>query len=241
MQRETCGPCNDRGNPHPAVSDVTADRTALLAGATGLVGSHVLARLLASQRYRKVLVLVRRPLGAMAPKLEQQMVDFGRIEAFSPAVAADDVFCCLGTTIRVAGSQAAFRRVDHDYPVAFARMAARNGAQRFAMISSLGAEPGSSVFYSRVKGETEADVAALALPHYWFVRPSLLAGQRAETRIGERIGLAVAGLIGPLMVGSLRRYRAIHADTVAAAMLAVATTDRVSGPVESDELQALGT
>lgn len=222
------------------MSDVTADRTALLAGATGLVGSHVLTRLLASPRYCKVLVLVRRPLGAMAPKLEQQMVDFGRIEVFSPSVAVDDVFCCLGTTIRVAGSQAAFRQVDHDYPVALARMAARNGVQRFAMISSLGADPGSSVFYSRVKGETEADVAALPLPHYWFLRPSLLAGQRAETRVGERLGLAVAGLIGPLMIGALRRYRAIHADTVAAAMLALTSGDRASGPVESDELQLLG-
>ncbi len=222
------------------MSDVAADRTALLAGATGLVGSHVLTRLLASPRYRKVVVLVRRPLGAMAPKLEQQVVDFGRIEAHSLAVAVDDVFCCLGTTIKVAGSKAAFRRVDHDYPVALARMAAANGAQRFAMISSLGADPGSSVFYSRVKGETEADVAALALPHHWFLRPSLLAGQRAETRVGERIGLAVAGLIGPLMIGSLRRYRAIHADTVAAAMLALASGDRPSGPVESDEIQLLG-
>ena len=222
------------------MNDVAAERTALLAGATGLVGSAVLTRLLASPRYRKVVVLVRRPVGAMAPKLEQQVVDFGRIESHPLAVAVDDVFCCLGTTIKVAGSQAAFRQVDHDYPVALARMAAGNGAKRFAMISSLGADAGSSVFYNRVKGETEADVAALALPHYWFLRPSLLAGQRAETRVGERIGLAVAGLIGPLMVGSLRRYRAIHADTVAAAMLALAASDRSSGPVESDELARLG-
>lgn len=222
------------------MSNDPTDRTALLAGATGLVGCAVLTRLLASPRYRKVVVLVRRPLGAMAPKLEQQVVDFGRIEAHSLAVAVDDVFCCLGTTIKVAGSRAAFRRVDHDYPVALARMAAANGAQRFAMISSLGADPGSSVFYSRVKGETEADVAALALPHYWFLRPSLLAGQRAETRVGERIGLAVAGLIGPLMIGAMRRYRAIHADTVAAAMLALVSSDRPSGPVESDELARLG-
>lgn len=222
------------------MNDVAADRTALLAGATGLVGSAVLTRLLASPRYRKVVVLVRRPVGAMAPKLEQQVVDFGRIESHPLAVAVDDVFCCLGTTIKVAGSQAAFRQVDHDYLVALARMAAGNGAKRFAMISALGADAGSSVFYNRVKGETEADVAALALPHYWFLRPSLLAGARTENRVGERIGLAVAGLIGPLMVGSLRRYRAIHADTVAAAMLALVASDRSSGPVESDELARLG-
>ena len=222
------------------MNDVAADRTALLAGATGLVGSAVLTRLLASPRYRKVVVLVRRPLGAMAPKLEQQVVDFGRIESHPLAVAVDDVFCCLGTTIRVAGSQAAFRQVDHDYPVALARMAAGNGAKRFAMISSLGADAGSSVFYNRVKGETEADIEALAFPRFWFLRPSLLAGQRAETRVGERIGLAVAGLITPLMIGSLRRYRAIHADTVAAAMLALIASDRSSGPVESDELARLG-
>lgn len=217
-----------------------AGRTALLAGASGLVGSHVLTRLLASSRYRRVLVVGRRPLGTMAPKLEQHVLDLDRVETDFPDVELDDVFCCLGTTIRAAGSQAAFRRVDHDYPVALARLALARGARRFAIISSLGADPNATMFYSRVKGETEADIAALGLPRCWMLRPSLLAGNRTEMRTGERFGLAVAALLSPLMVGPLRRYRAIHADTVAAAMLALAAGDRPSGPVESEELQSLG-
>ncbi len=217
-----------------------AGRTALLAGATGLVGQHVLTRLLSSPRYRKVVVLVRRPLSVSSPRLEEHILDFDQLTAFRSEPAPNDVFCCLGTTIRVAGSQAAFRKVDHDYPLALARVAVSSRAERFAMISSLGAAAGSKVFYSRIKGETEADIAALGLPRFWFLRPSLLAGDRVESRIGERIGLAVAGLIGPLMIGPLRRYRSIDADTVASAMLALAAGERPSGPVESDELQVLG-
>ncbi len=134
-------------------------RQALLAGATGLIGGHVLTRLLAHPAYSRVEILVRRELPIRDPKLVQRVVDFERLEAVA-GTAAQDVFCCLGTTIGKAGSQEAFRRVDHDFPLALANFAKAAGAQQFLMVSSLGADSKSSVFYSRVKGETEHDVTA---------------------------------------------------------------------------------
>ena len=132
-------------------------RTALLVGATGLIGSFLLQRLLASERYASVTVWARRDIGRAHPKLTVEITDFERLE--ERRADAEDVFCCLGTTIKQAGSQAAFRRVDHDYSVALAHAAARSGAQRLLVISALGANPDSTVFYNRVKGEMEANVA----------------------------------------------------------------------------------
>ncbi len=148
----------------------------------------------------------------------------------------DDLFCCLGTTIRKAGSQEAFKRVDHDYPLALARLGKTVGAQQFLLVSALGADAQSSVFYSRVKGETERDIAAIGLPKVSFMRPSILLGERHERRPGERAGIFVGKLIAPLLLGPLRKYRPIHADDVAAAMLYVANHDVRPGPVDSDQI-----
>jgi uncharacterized protein YbjT (DUF2867 family) len=213
-------------------------KRALLAGATGLVGGHVLTRLLAHPAYSRVEVLVRRELPVRNPKLVQRVVDFEHLEAVS-GIAADDVFCCLGTTIRKAGSQQAFRRVDHDYPLALAGLARAAGAQQFLMVSSLGADARASVFYSRVKGETERDIAATGLDRVVFMRPSILRGERQEVRAGERVGILVGRLIAPLFIGSLRKYRPIEADHVAAAMVYAANHEFRTGPVESDEIETL--
>jgi len=213
-------------------------KQALLAGATGLVGGQLLARLLAHPAYSRVEVLVRRELPVRNSKLVQRVVDFEHLEAVS-GISADDVFCCLGTTIRKAGSQQAFRRVDHDYALALAGLARAAGAQQFLMVSALGADARSSVFYSRVKGETERDIAATGLAKVVFMRPSLLLGERQEVRTGERVGSVVGWLIAPLLIGPLRKYRPIDADHVAAAMAYAANHDFRSGPVESDEIEKL--
>ena len=214
------------------------NKRALLAGATGLVGSHLLIRLLAHPSYTRVEVLVRRELPIHHPKLAPRLVDFEHLHA-DPGNAADDVFCCLGTTIGKAGSQEAFRRVDHDYPLALASLAKAAGAQQFLVVSSLGADALSSVFYSRVKGETERDIAAVGLPKSIFMRPSILRGERQEVRAGEKLGILVGRLLAPLFIGSLRKYRPIHADCVAAAMVFAANHDFRSGPVESDAIEKL--
>ena len=209
-------------------------RAALLVGATGLIGSFLLQRLLASARYARVTAWVRRDIGKTHPKLKVEIADFERLQ--ERRVDAEDVFCCLGTTIRQAGSQAAFRRVDYDYPVALAMAAAGGGARRLLVVSALGANPDSRVFYNRVKGEMEVAVRAAGVPRTVFVRPSLLSGPRAEPRLGERVGLVVGNILGPL----LGKYRPIHADIVAAAMLKAAEADRPSGAIESDEIRKIG-
>lgn len=210
---------------------------ALLVGATGLVGGFLLARLLAHPQYSNVEVWVRRSLPQRDPKLGQKIVDFSNLP--SQQVHADHVFCCLGTTIRKAGSEAAFREVDHDYPLALARLARAGGAKKFLMVSALGADAASSLFYNRVKGEAENAIAALDLPGVWFFRPSLLLGPRAENRPGERIGAVVGKLVAPLLIGGLRKYRPIHADAVAAAMVYAATHDVPPGAIESDLIARL--
>jgi uncharacterized protein YbjT (DUF2867 family) len=213
------------------IEPAPGQRSALLAGATGLVGSFLLERLLASPRYARVVVWARREIGKTHPKLKVEIVDFERLA--QRRLEADDVFCCLGSTIRQAGSQRAFHHVDFDYPVALAGAAARGGAKRFLVVSALGANPRSRVFYNRVKGEMEKAVRVAAVPKTYIFRPSLLSGPRKEERPGEKIGLVVGALLGPL----LGKYRPIHADRVAAAMVWAAEGDLPSGVIESAQIR----
>ena len=208
-------------------------RSALLVGATGLIGSLVLQRLLDVSAYRSVTVWARRPLAMHAAGLRTEVFDFE--EMASHKVQAEDVFCCIGTTMKHARTREFFRRVDHDYPVALAQAAARGGAKRLLVVSSLGADPSSRVFYNRVKGEMEAGVAAAGVPATIFFRPTLLRGQRDEFRLGERIGQVVGDLLGPL----LGRYRPIDADVVATAMIKAALKNLPSGVIESDQIPTL--
>jgi uncharacterized protein YbjT (DUF2867 family) len=210
---------------------------ALLVGASGLVGGRCLARLLDHSAYGRVTVLSRRPLALSHAKLRVELVNFDGLQSLGER--CDDIFCCLGTTIRKAGSQEDFRRVDHDYPLALARLGKTAGAQQFLLVSALGADAQSAVFYSRVKGETERDIAAIGLPKVIFLRPSILLGERREHRPGERVGIFVGQLIAPLFVGPLRKYRPIRADDVAAAMLYAANHEVRSGPIDSDEIAFL--
>jgi len=197
-------------------------RTALLAGATGLVGSHALELLLADAHWSRVVAVGRRTTSYHHAKLEQRIVDLGSLEAASDLPHVDDVFCCLGTTIKQAGSQPAFRLVDHAYVVGLARAGLRAGATQFLLVSAIGADPKSRVFYSRVKGETEAAIRALPYQGIQIFRPSLLLGERTQFRLGERIAMLGAPVLPALLFGRLRRYRPIHAATAARAMVTIA-------------------
>lgn len=197
-------------------------RTALLAGATGLVGSHVLDVLLQRSEWTHIITVGRRTRPVRHDKLEQRIVDLGALEGASDLSQVDDVFCCLGTTIKQAGSQQAFRRVDHDFVVGLARAGLRAGATQFLLVSAIGADPTSRVFYSRVKGEAEAAVRTLPYRAIQIFRPSLLLGERAQFRLGERMAMLAAPLLSLVLLGRLRRYRPIHAATVARAMVTLA-------------------
>jgi len=197
-------------------------RTALVAGGSGLVGGHVVRLLLEDREYERVTVLGRRELPLTHRKLVQQVVDFDHLAAHTAFPRVHDVFCCLGTTMRTAGSRDAFRRVDYEYVSELARVAARHRAAQFLLVSSLGADPRSRVFYNRVKGEAEAAVRRAAFDGAHIFRPSLLVGARPERRPGERIAIVLSRTIAWAMVGPLRRYRPIPAALVARAMVRVA-------------------
>jgi uncharacterized protein YbjT (DUF2867 family) len=205
---------------------VRAMRTALLLGATGLVGGHLLELLLADATYRQVTVLVRRTLGRTHEKLREVVVDFDRLDDARAELAVDDVFCCLGTTIKKAGSQEAFRRVDHDYPLRAAELAQAAGAGRYLVVTAVGANAKSGIFYNRVKGELEEALRGLSFPRgVVIVRPSILLGERAESRPAEAVGMAVMRATAFAFAGPLKRYRAIKAEDVARALVAAARAD----------------
>lgn len=196
-------------------------RAALLAGATGLVGRALLPMLLAGKHYRSVDVLLRRtpPEIKASAKLKIHQVDFARLPAAFPAV--DDVFIALGTTIKIAGSEAAFRQVDFDFVVNIARAARATGATRLAVVSALGADAKSRIFYNRVKGEMQAAIAQLGYESVVIAQPSLLLGDRAALGQPARSGeIWAARLLGPL--GSIvpKRVRPVAACAVASALLA---------------------
>lgn len=215
------------------------EESALLAGATGLVGGHCLRLLLEQGYHARVVALVRRRLDLTHPRLEQRVVDFERLEGEEP-IAAADVFCALGTTLHKAGSQEAFRKVDHSYAKAVAELAVKGGGERFVLVSSVGADPGAGSFYLRVKGELERDVNAMPFEAVHALRPSFLLGDRGERRVGEAIGVALARGVRGALLGGLRKYRPIEASVVAAAMIGAARRGAPGRHVHHfDEIHAL--
>jgi uncharacterized protein YbjT (DUF2867 family) len=211
-------------------------RRALVAGPTGLVGRKLVQLLLDDSNVTEVVALARRPLAIPHPKLTEAVVDFGHLQDIA-APPVDDYFCCLGTTIRQAGSREAFRTVDLVYPVTIAHVALAAGATRCVFVSAMGANPASRVFYSRVKGELEAELSRLPFGTVVALRPSLLAGAREEFRLGERAALA---LMAPLARLVPAKYRAIDAAVVARAMVAASRSPSAGRfIVESDAIPRL--
>ena len=190
----------------------------MLVGATGLVGHCVLQQALADTRVRQVVAPTR---SALAPhsKLLNPLVDFDHLPDEAEWWAVDAVICTLGTTIKVAGSPAAFYRVDHDYPLQVARLARRHGAKAYALNSALGADPASRVLYSRTKGQLERDMQSLGYPSLTLVRPGLIGGERQEDRPAEQLAVRLSTLLQPLLP---RRYRVVQADRIAHHLVQVA-------------------
>ncbi len=215
---------------------MSQNRTAVVAGASGLVGSHLLETLLASSQYNQVVAFVRRPLNNKHPKLQEFIADvdnFGKLPV-------DDVFCALGTTIRKAGSQEAFLKVDKDLPLSLARWALLNGAKQFALVSSVRADAASPNFYLQVKGSLEEELSAMSFRSVHLARPSFLLGDRAERRVGEKLGIYAAALAQPFLLGKLRIYRSIEARTVGRALVSAAIAAKLGRFVyHFDELQQL--
>lgn len=221
---------------HPLSTDGAAKRVVALAGATGLVGRAILEGLLADDSVAAVHALGRRTPDVVHPKLTPHVVDFAKLPPLPPL---DEVYLALGTTIKVAGSQAAFRAVDFDANLAAARAALDAGARRAGLVSAMGADSKSRIFYNRVKGETEDALSQLAFEGLVIARPSVLAGDRESLgqpkRAGEKIALAVSGLLRPLIPAN---YRPIAASDVARALLTKVPLTRGRVVLLSGEMQS---
>lgn len=197
-----------------------AQKKALILGASGLTGSLCLKLLLESSAYSSVIALVRKKLDIQHPRLEQHIVNFDHTAAMQKFYdGVDDVFCCLGTTIKKAGSQSAFRRVDFHIPTEAANIAAEQHVKQFLAISSVGANNKSSNFYLRVKGEMEKGITQFSFDAIHIFRPSLLLGDRHEKRPGESIAKLFSNIFSPLMSSRSSKYKPISAQEVAQAMV----------------------
>jgi uncharacterized protein YbjT (DUF2867 family) len=215
-------------------------KTALIVGASGLVGNKLVKILLEANDYEKIKIFTRNRLNLEHPKLEQLVVDFDQLDQYKEYLNVNDIFCCLGTTIKKAGTQEAFKRVDFEYPLEVARLARDCGIDKFLIITAMGANINSKIFYNRVKGEVEEELTKIQFPSLIILRPSLLLGNRKEFRLGERIASVLSPLYSFALTGSLRKYKPIQAKDVAMAMYVSAQRKNLGKRIiQSDEIHDL--
>lgn len=211
-------------------------KTALVAGCSGLIGSQLLNLLLNDSRYSRIVAISRTPLNLTHAKLKSVVLDFDRLKENAADLACDDIFCCLGTTIKKVKTKEAFRKVDFEYPLELAKVGKELGAEKYLLVSALGANKTSSIFYNQVKGEVEEAIAKVGFPTLHIFRPSLLVGPRLEQRSGEEAAKWVYKIFG-FMIPS--KYSAIESIKVARAMISFSqTADHGVCIHESKTLQA---
>ena len=214
-------------------------KTAIIIGASGLTGKALLYQLLQDDTFSRVTIFVRKELAISHNKLNQQVIDFNNLNSYKEYIKGDIVFCCMGTTIKTAGSQEAFKKVDFIFPTEFAKIAKQNGISTFMLQSSLGADARSNNFYLKVKGETEEEIRNLNFQSFGTFRPSMLLGDRLEFRLGEKIGKIVMQLFSFLFIGKLKRYKAIHVNQVAKAMIKQSKQNKTGNTIiENEEMIA---
>jgi uncharacterized protein YbjT (DUF2867 family) len=212
-------------------------KIALVFGASGLVGKVLVRELIDNDSYASVVIFIRKPLEFKHPKVMEQVIDFDRLEENAALLTGDELFICLGTTIKKAGSVSAVEKIDRDLPVGIARLAFNNGVKRVAVVSSLGANPAVRNFYLRIKGEMERGIREIPFEQIVIARPSMLLGDRAEFRFGEAVGKMVMKAVNVLLTGSLRKYRGIEGRAVAKAMIGLMVSGLNDVIYESDVLQ----
>lgn len=215
-------------------------KSALIIGASGLVGGELLEQVLNRKEYTKVTILTRKHLAVKHPKLKQYVVNFDVLPQYKDHFKVDHVFCCLGTTMKTAKSQDAFKKVDLEYPLQSAKLAKEGQASSFLMVSSMGADVSSKIFYNQVKGAAERAVNELQLPSLHIFRPSLLLGERKEFRIGERIATMTTKILFFIWKGPLHKFKPIEAAAVAKAMIVAASHPSLGTHIyESSKIAAL--
>lgn len=214
-------------------------KTAIVLGATGLTGGIVLKNLLKDQRYDRVKVFSRRHTGVTHPKLEEHILNLFELEEAKEDFKADEVYCCVGTTKAKTPDLEVYKKVDYGIPVAAAKLAKQNFIPRLLVVSSLGADAESRFFYNRIKGEMERDVLLEKVPNTYFFQPSLITGHREEPRFFENLSKKVMKVANHLLLGPMEKYRSIHPEQIALAMIAVANDGYPKVRIESDEIKKI--
>lgn len=214
-------------------------KTAIILGATGLTGGLVLDKLLSDERYSTIKVFSRKSINIVHPKIMEYIGDLFELEKFKKDFTGDEVFCCIGTTTKKTPDKSIYRKIDHGIPVSAAVLSRENGIDTFLVMSSIGADPKSSVFYSRTKGEMERDVNKENITYTYVLRPSFIIGNRGEKRFGESIGVGVIKLLRFFLVGKLRKYRGIEAEKIADTMIRLANEKPDFNVIESDKIQEI--
>jgi len=214
-------------------------KTALLFGASGLVGSHVLSQLISNNNYSKIKLFVRSSIDISDPKIEIIQTDFNNLENHREDIKGDDCFFCIGTTKQNSPEKNEYRRVELEVPKQIAQIAKSNLVNSFVFVSSGYADPKSSGDYLKFKGEVEEELKRLNFPKLGIVRPSFLLGDRKEKRIGEKIGIFVFKLLSPLFLGPLKKMKPIHSAIVAKGMIAIIQNDSSQTIYESNEISEI--
>ena len=212
-------------------------KTAIIIGATGLTGRFVLDKLLEDERYSTIKIFSRKSMNIRNSKIIEKIGNLLQLDDFKDDFIADELYCCIGTTAKKTPDKFIYKKIDYGIPVSSAKLCKSNGISTILIVSALGANTKSSIFYSKTKGEMERDVAKENIRYTYFLRPSIIVGNRTEKRLGETIGIAMFNFFQFLLIGKLKKYRAIHAEKIAEKMIQLANTKPGIQIINSDEIQ----
>ncbi len=215
-------------------------KTAIILGATGLTGDILLKKLLIDQRYDKIKIFTRKPLRLENKKVTEILCNLLELDNYKENFFGNEVFCCIGTTTKKTPDKELYKKIDYGIPVSAAKLCNDNGIKTFAVMSSMGANAKSSIFYNGTKGEMEQAVLELNIENTYVIRPSMIGGNRNEFRIAEKIGSILMKVLNPIFIGTLRKYRIIDADIIANAMIELANNEVDEQIIESDQIHRIG-
>ncbi|QXP67888.1 NAD(P)H-binding protein [Polaribacter sp. AHE13PA] len=206
-------------------------KTAIILGATGLTGNHILHKLIEDKNYETIKLFSRSKIDGLPKKVKQFIGNILDLTQFKANFTADEVYCCIGTTAKKTPDKTLYKKIDYGIPVAAAKLSKENNITTFLVVSAMGANAKSTVFYNKTKGEMERDVLKQNIINTFILRPSLIGGERKESRILEKIGLVVIKIIQPLFIGKLKEYKIIDAENIAQAMINLANTKNNAGVI----------
>lgn len=215
------------------------NKTAIIIGATGLTGGQLLNALLSDNRYQKIKLISRTSIGINSDKIEEFLGNVIDLENFARDFTGDEVFCCIGTTQSKTPDKEMYRKIDYGIPVKAAELCKTNGIDTFLVISALGSNPKSKVFYNRLKGEMENAVMAIGLRHTYILQPSLINGKRNEWRFGEWLVKQLFKVFDLLLLGPLKKYQSIHPDEIVKCMIWLANNKPIAGRISSEKIKKL--